>query len=216
LRFSLDTYLTRRQQDIVEFLLRRKKVSQRAPTLDEICAALGLRSRGSLHKHIMALVDAGVLEPMTRKHRGARLSAGASPPSDAVPLLGRIAAGTPIEAIAQAQPVQIPESLRSDQPCYVLEVRGDSMIEEGILDGDWVVVESRSAAADGEIVVALVNGANATLKRIERRRGQVILHPANSAMQPLLFEPEQVAIQGVVTGLLRTYRRKSLRVGRNR
>ena len=148
---------------------------------------------------------------MTRKHRGARLSEVAHSASSALPLLGRIAAGTPIEAVVHEQLVHIPEALRSDRPCYVLEVRGDSMLDEGILDGDWIVVESRSAAEDGEIVVALIDGENATLKRIERRRGQVLLHPANAAMQPLLFAPERVAIQGVVTGLLRTYRRKSLR-----
>ena len=207
----MDTHLTRRQQDIVELLLRRQKTSDRAPTLDELCTALGLRSRGSLHKHITALVAAGALEPMTRKHRGVRLSDVARSTSNAVPLLGRIAAGAPIEAVVQDEFIQIPDALRSDKPCYVLEVRGDSMIDEGILDGDRIVVESRSAATDGEIVVALIDGENTTLKRIERLRGQLILHPANANVQPLFFAPERVVIQGVVTGLLRAYGRRSTR-----
>ena len=111
-----------------------------------------------------------------------------------------------VEAVTDPHDVHVPDWLRSPGECYVLEVRGDSMIEEGILDGDWVVVEHRDHADDGEIVVALIDEAEATLKRIERRGRRVVLHPANSALAPLEYESEQVRIQGVVVGQMRSYR----------
>ena len=123
-----------------------------------------------------------------------------------VTLLGYIAAGRPIEAIGQAESIDVPEALHGGRECYVLQVRGDSMIEEGILDGDWVVIERREQARNGEIVVALIDGAEATLKRIEQRPGRVILHPANTALSPQIYAPEQVAIQGVLVGQMRRYR----------
>jgi repressor LexA len=95
--------------------------------------------------------------------------------------------------------------LRTTKPCYVLTVKGDSMIDEGILDGDMIVVEQRSSARNGEIIVALIEGSDATLKRIEQKPGEVILHPANAAMQPMKFSPEQVEIQGVLVGQMRQY-----------
>jgi len=95
---------------------------------------------------------------------------------------------------------------RSGRECYVLRVKGDSMIEDGILDGDWVVIERRDWAHDGEVVVALIDGSEATLKRIEQRAGKVTLHPANSGMSPISYPPDRVTIQGVVIGLIRNYR----------
>jgi repressor LexA len=177
-----------------------------------LCDALGLKSRGSLHKQIGALVEAGLVEPMNNLRRGIRLSDDVMEHEDnaandelALPLYGRIAAGRPIEAIANQETIQVPPSLRTTRPCYVLEVKGDSMIEEGILDGDWVVIEQRDHARNGEIVVALVDGEEATLKRIEQTPGQIILHPANSSMQPMRYLPEQVQIQGVLVGQMRSY-----------
>ena len=99
----------------------------------------------------------------------------------------------------------MPTQLRTPNPCYVLEVRGDSMIEEGILDGDWVVIEHREQARNGEIVVALVDGEEATLKRLEQRSNEVVLHPANSSLSAMHFSPEQVRIQGVLVGQMRRY-----------
>jgi repressor LexA len=201
------TQLTRRQQAIHAFLCEHARMLAYPPTLDEICEALGLSSRGSLHKHVQALVEAGLVEPMDRRQRGVRLRDGACPEAehDGVPLLGRIAAGRPIEALENPQAIQVPEHLRGRGDCYALEVRGDSMVEAGILDGDWVVVERREHARDGEIVVALIDGEEATLKRIEQRPGEVLLHPANAAMSPLRYPPDRVLIQGVLVGQMRAY-----------
>ena len=99
----------------------------------------------------------------------------------------------------------MPTQLRTANPCYVLEVRGDSMIEEGILDGDWVVIEHRDHARNGEIVVALVDGEEATLKRLERRANEVVLHPANNNLSAMHFSPDRVQIQGVLVGQMRRY-----------
>ena len=201
--------LTRRQQEIYEYLLDNLHRFHHPPTLDELCTALGLSSRGSLHKQLQALIEAGLIEPMNNKRRGVRLTrppAEEIPPEEnELPLYGRIAAGQPIEAIAGNETITVPPQLRTENPCYVLEVKGDSMIEEGILDGDWVVIEQRDHARNGEIVVALVNDEEATLKRIEQKQGQVILHPANSSMEPMRYLPEQVRIQGVLVGQMRRY-----------
>lgn len=197
--------LTRRQQEIYDFLQSHQEDFHHPPTLDQLCAALGLKSKGSLHKQIQALVDAGLIEPMNNQRRGIRLSEQADRQNQGLPLLGRIAAGQPIEAIGVAEYVQIPDWLHTDKNCFVLEVKGDSMIDEGILDGDRVIVEQRSHAANGEVVVALVDGTDATLKRIEQNPGAVILHPANSNMEPMRFAPEQIQIQGVLVGQMRRY-----------
>ena len=195
--------LTRRQQAILDHL--RESRYEHPPTLDELCAELGLKSRGSLHKQIQALVVEGLVEPMEGKQRGVRLTEAAAVDEDELPLLGYIAAGYPIEAVTTPESVQVPPLLRSERPCYVLQVKGDSMIEDGIFDGDWVVIEQRDHARDGEVVVALVEGGEATLKRIEQRPGEVILHPANAAMEPMRFAPDQATVQGVVVGQMRRY-----------
>ena len=200
--------LTRRQQEIYEYLREHLGDFPHPPTLDELCDALGLKSRGSLHKQIQALIETGLVEPMNNLRRGIRLveeepETGAD--TDALPLYGYIAAGSPIEAINNPESIDVPTQLRTPNPCYVLEVRGDSMIEEGILDGDWVVIEHRDRARNGEIVVALVDGEEATLKRLEQRSNEVVLHPANSSLSAMHFSPEQVQIQGVLVGQMRRY-----------
>ena len=196
--------LTRRQQDILDHL--REQAFDTPPTLDELCRALGLASRGSLHKHISALVEAGLVEPMDGKHRGVVLrDPDADSDEDRLPFLGYIAAGRPIEAITRPETLAVPAALRTARPCYVLEVRGDSMIEDGILDGDWVVIEQRDRARNGEVVVALVDDDAATLKRIEQTPDAVILHPANGRMDALRYPPDRVRIQGVLVGQMRRY-----------
>lgn len=199
--------VTARQQAILE-ILRECAREGSSPTLDEICHALGLRSRGSLHKHVRALIQAGLVEAPRGRRRSLRLSAaaaGAGQEDDTLPLLGRIAAGHPIEAVGEQERIAVPRQLRGQGACYVLEVRGDSMVDEGILDGDWVIVESRSHARNGELVVALVDGEAATLKRIEQRPGRVILYPANPAHEAQTYPPERVTLQGVVVGQMRRY-----------
>lgn len=199
--------LTRRQQEIYDYLKNNQAQFAQPPTLTELCDALGLSSRGSMHKQIQALVDAGLIEPMNNQRRGIRLTASANDSDDdSVPMMGYIAAGQPIEAIETPQSMHVPEALRSNRPCYVLQVKGDSMIDEGILDGDWVIIEQKNTARNGEIVVALVDNSDATLKRIEQKPGEVILHPANTQMQPMHYHPDQVHIQGVLVGQMRSYR----------
>jgi len=197
--------LTRRQTEIYNYLVDNSAHFDHPPTHDELCRALGLSSRGSLHKHIKALIEAGLVEPMDGGQRGIRL-VEQSPAGDGIPFLGSIAAGRPIEAIPQPEYMQVPEELRGGKPCYVLQVSGDSMIEEGILDGDYVVIEQCDCARNGDIVVALVNNEEVTLKRIEQHPGRVILHPANASMEPMAYAPAAVQVQGVLRGLLRRYR----------
>ena len=197
--------LTRRQQAILDYLRESQLRQTHPPTLDELCSALGLRSRGSMHKHVTALVEAGYVEPLSGKQRGVRLSEAKEDDPSTLPLLGRIAAGRPIEAVQDSQELEVPRQLRGKGRCYVLRVRGDSMIDDGILDRDWVVIEQRDYARDGEIVVALIDGEDATLKRIEQRPDVCILHPANSDLEPQHYAPGRVNIQGVVVGQMRAY-----------
>jgi len=197
--------LTRRQQEIYEYLQDNLARFPHPPTLDELCTALGLSSKGSLHKQIQALIEAGLIEPMNNRRRGIRLVNAEEPVQNGLPFLGYIAAGSPIEAVRQQETVEVPDFLQTSGPCYVLEVRGDSMIDEGILDGDRIVIEQRSHARNGEIVVALVDGVDATLKRIEQKKGQVVLHPANEKLKPMVYAPDQVQIQGVLVGQMRRY-----------
>jgi len=203
--------LTRKQQDIFEFLLTNQKNFAYPPTLDEVCSALGLNSRGSLHKHIKALIEAGLVEASDRKKKGVRLTEKAQQFIQSVdetigtPFVGYIAAGKPIEAVEQISYISIPEQIKTEKSCYILQVRGESMIEEGIFDGDWVIIEQRSVARNGEIVVALIDKAEATLKFIEQYPHETLLIPANSNMSAMKFRPEQVEIQGVLVGQMRSY-----------
>lgn len=196
--------LTRRQQEIYDYLQSNAARFPHPPTFDELCLALGLRSRGSLHKHIQALIDAGLIEPPAGRP-GIRLAEPVAQ-SDAIPHLGAIAAGRPIEAIPQPEFLPVPEFLLSKRPCYVLTVKGESMLEAGIMDGDMVVIEKRDTARNGEIVVALIRGEEATLKRLQNNNdGSVTLIPENPSMEPMHYPAEQVQIQGVLVSLLRRY-----------
>ena len=197
--------LTRRQQEIYETLRDNLDHFEHPPTYDELCRLLGLSSRGSLHKHIQALIQAGLVEPMDGLQRGIRLVEQPAE-EEGIPFLGSIAAGKPIEAISNAELMKVPDELLGRGSCYVLQVAGDSMIEEGIFDGDYVVIEQQDTARNGEIVVALVNNEEATLKKIEQKPDKVILYPANSAMAAMIYSPDEIQIQGVLRGLLRRYR----------
>ncbi len=203
------TSLSRKQQDIYTFLLTNQKKLAYPPTLNELCLMLGLASRGSLHKHIKALIMAGLVEPMDRKQTGIRLTKKATEliaeQESGLPFVGRIAAGKPIEAIENISYMAVPEQIKSKNPCYVLQVKGDSMIDEGIFDGDWVVIEQRTQARNGEIVVALIDKSEATLKFIEQYPHETLLIPANSSMAAMTFTPDQVEIQGVLVGQMRSY-----------
>jgi repressor LexA len=196
--------LTRRQQEIYDTLRENAGQFAHAPTYDELCQALGLSSRGSLHKHIQALVEAGLVEPLAGR-RGIRLVEQGGRETE-IPHLGAIAAGRPIQALPQAEFLPVPDFLLSNRPCYALTVRGESMIEAGIMDGDLVIIEQRDTARNGEIVVALVNNEETTLKRLQNNHdGSVTLLAENSAMAPMRFAASQLQIQGVLVSLLRRY-----------
>lgn len=203
--------LTRKQQEVFDFLLQNQDKFSHPPTLEELCACMGLKSRGSLHNHIKALINENLIKAPERKQRGIRLTEYAkeminhSDDQNSLPFVGIIAAGKPIEAVENITYMAIPEQLKTQKPCYILKVKGDSMIEQGIYDGDWVIIEQRSYARNGEIVVALINKAEATLKFIEQYPHETLLIPANSAMEAMHYNPNQVEIQGVLVGQMRSY-----------
>ena len=178
------------------------------PKLREIADHLGIVSRGVVHRHLRALEDEGFIRIEPDRARGIRLSKGrvAATRPYSLPLLGRIAAGRPIEAIPGEDEIDLSEFF-VNRDRFVLRVQGDSMIEDGILDGDMVIVEKRETAENGEIVVALIDGIEATLKRLQKNRdGSVTLRPANSQMPPMRYPSTRVRIQGVVVGQFRSYR----------
>lgn len=196
--------LSDRQRQIYQFLLDYYAKNGVAPKLREIGEHVGIQSRGTVHRHIKALETEGLIRIDTDQVRGIELLQQGDA-ENGLPLLGKIAAGCPIEAIAGQERIDLGGFFMGDGR-YVLRVQGDSMIEDGILDGDMVVVKAGNTARDGEIVVALVDQMEATLKRIYRNDdGTVTLQPANTAMQPMRYQGDRVAIQGVVVGQFRAY-----------
>jgi repressor LexA len=198
--------LTRRQREILDFIQGFITQHGYSPSLEEIGAHFRLSSVATVHKHVQHLVEKKLLTKGRNRSRSlepAGISHAALPE---VPLLGVVAAGAPIEAVEVAEAIPIPSNMlpRSGR-CFALRVRGDSMVGEGIRDGDTVIVESRPDAADGETVVALVRGQEVTLKKLERKGDRVLLRPANAAHRPLELSAREVSIQGVVRGLLRRY-----------
>jgi repressor LexA len=198
--------LTRRQREIYDFI--RDFVAERgySPSLEEIGAAFGLSSVATVHKHVQHLVEKGFLRKAWNRSRSVEPVEAVSPGLTSLPLVGVVAAGAPIEAIEGHDRIEVPSALvPKSAPSFVLRVQGESMIDEQIRDGDYVVVESRPEARDGETVVALIRGQEATLKRLYRRGSRVRLVPANSALQPIEVPAGEVEIRGVVRGLLRRY-----------
>ncbi len=176
-----------------------------APTLTEIVEGLGLRSKGSLHKHVHALANAGYLTVTPGLQRGLQLSESTPGNPHSLPLLGRIAAGQPIEAIPDEDILNLSEFLLRPGR-FALRVQGDSMMDVGILDGDTVIIRRSDTAEDGDIVVALIDNEEATLKRLHQRAGNKIeLTPENARFRPLVLDADRVRIQGVLVGQLRTY-----------
>jgi repressor LexA len=200
--------LTAGQRQLHQHLCERQAAGLAPATLDQLCAELGLSSRGSLHKQVSALIDAGLVEPMDGKQRGVRLRAPAAAEADeddSLPLLGKIAAGRPIDALSGNERISVPPQLRPRSNGYALAVSGESMRDAGIHDGDVVIIEAREHARSGEIVVALVDGESATLKRLRPRNGWIELESENPDHPTQRYEPGRVRIQGVVVGLMRRY-----------
>jgi repressor LexA len=199
--------LTPAQHRTLDFIRQYYGQHGFAPTLAEITLGLGISSRGSMHKQVQALAEAGAIRLIPGRKRGIELTDLTDPDNQTltIPLLGRIAAGHPIEAIPDQQSLNIAEFLLGPGR-FALLVQGDSMIDAGILDGDTVIIRRQDTANDGDIVVALIDGESATLKRFHRRVGNKLeLAPENKSLRPLIFEANQVRIQGVLVGQLRTY-----------
>lgn len=197
--------LSPRQLQAYRFIQTYTLRQGHAPLLSEIAAGLGIRSKGVVHRYLQALAREGLIELQPGRHRGIRLLT-ADLSELRLPLLGRIAAGLPIEAIPDLDEINLADFFTGPDR-FVLRVDGDSMIEAGILNGDMVVVEKRDWAKDHEIVVALIDNEEATLKRLRNNHdGSVTLIPANSAMPPMVYSAERVRIQGVVVGQMRAYK----------
>ena len=204
--------LTRRQREIYDFICEFVSEKGYSPSLEEIGSHFGLASVATVHKHVHHLVEKGFLRKSWNRSRSVepvpeREQADAATMATSAPLLGTVAAGSPIEVMNESsERVGVPEEMLGRQgETFVLRVRGSSMIEDQICDGDLVVVESRSEARNGETVVALVGGNEATLKRYYREGPRVRLVPANSDMDPIEVPAADVMIQGVVRGLMRTF-----------
>jgi repressor LexA len=198
--------LTKRQREILDYLNEFIQRHGYAPSLEEVGRRFGLSSLATVHKHLTNLQEKGFIKRAWNRSRSVEvIPTRSGNRAVELPLLGYVAAGVPIEAIATAETIAVPEDLVSRRETYVLRVRGDSMIDEQIRDGDYVIVEDRRTALDGEMVIALVGGSDVTLKKLYRDNGRVRLQPANPAMQPLLVDPDHVQVQGVVVGIMRKY-----------
>ena len=197
--------LTRKQAEALGIIRTFLSENGFAPTLEELGEAMGV-SPVTAHEHVRCLESKGVLRTERNRARSIELVADdASARWPRIPVMGRIAAGLPIEAIAHAEAFDFDSLFPCDRGCFILEVKGSSMIEDHIQDGDLVVVESRECARPGEIVVALLRDEEATLKRFFPEGNKIRLEPANAAMKPIIRPSNEVRIQGVVVGVLRKY-----------
>jgi repressor LexA len=200
-------YVTRRQKEMMDFLDDYIERNGYAPTIEETAEHFGLRSLATVHKHLTNLQKKGLIKRDWNRSRALELVPTAvKVQAVELPLLGRVAAGSPIEAITSSETIFVPEDMVGRQETYVLQVKGDSMIEEQIRDGDYVIVENRRTARDGEMVIALLDGENATLKKLYREGGgRVRLQPANASLSPIYVDQDRLRVQGVVIGVLRKY-----------
>ena len=227
--------LTAKQHELIRFIQQRLEDTGISPSFEEMKEALDLKSKSGVHRLISALEERGFIRRLPNRARALEVVklpedavTGSDKPSAAndlvgaamptktvapepandiidVPLHGRIAAGAPIEAIEGQSSMPVPAALLGPGEHYALEVSGDSMVEAGIFDGDYALVRRTDTARDGEIVVALVRGEEATLKYLRRINGMVQLDPANSAYEPQIYDPSEVQVQGRLAGLLRRY-----------
>jgi len=200
--------LYKRQKELVDYLNQYIQKFGYAPTLTDIAEAMGLSSLATVHEHLAALEKKGVIRKFEGQVRGIELvDAYSNSALEAIelPVVGKIAAGKPIEAIQDMDQTILvsPNMISSSKRNFVLKVVGNSMIEDGRNSGDYVVIEQRETASNGEIVVALIDGEFATLKRYYNEKGKIKLVPANSEMQPIF--PDNCIVQGVVKGLIRKY-----------
>ena len=220
--------LTAKQRELLMFIRQRLGETGISPSFDEMREALDLKSKSGVHRLISALEERGFIRRLPNRARALEVvklpdgSSGAAAPVPAapallrpirsaandtmeIPLHGRIAAGTPIEALQGTESFSVPAALLGPGEHYALEVSGDSMVDEGILDGDFALIRKVDTAREGEIVVALINDEEATLKTFRREGNMIRLDPANRNYEPQRYRPEQVNIQGRLAGLIRRY-----------
>jgi repressor LexA len=224
--------LTAKQHELIRFIQQRLEETGISPSFEEMKEALDLKSKSGVHRLISALEERGFLRRLPNRARAlevirqpedavpaargggnvvtlapAAARPAPEPANDVIelPLHGRIAAGAPIEALEGQSTLPVPAALLGPGEHYALEVSGDSMIEAGIFDGDFALVRRTNTARDGEIVVALVRGEEATLKYLRKEGGKVRLDPANAAYDPQYYRPDEVEVQGKLAGLLRRY-----------
>lgn len=201
----------KRQKQILDFISQYIQLNGTSPTLQEIADAMELSSLATVHEHLMALVKKGIIRKYEGAVRGIEIldeKVNAVLQGIELPLVGYIAAGQPIEAIENplATIVVSPDLVSKVKRCYVLQVKGDSMIDMGIFDGDYVVIQSQNTALNGDIVVALLDNGFATLKSyFKEKDGRVRLQPANQKMDPIYVEAKNLQIQGKLTGVIRKY-----------
>jgi len=204
--------LYKKQKQILDFISQYIQTNGCSPTLQEIADAMNLSSLATVHEHLQALEKKGIIKKYDGAVRGIEIidnSINANLTAVELPLIGYIAAGEPIEAIENdlATVMVSPDMVSKSKRCFVLQVRGSSMIDEGIMDGDYVVLKQQETAENGQIVVALIDKDFATLKKFYKEKdGKIRLQPANDNMDPIIVDANQVKIQGVVTGIVRRYK----------
>ena len=198
--------LTKRQREVLNYLNDFIQQQGYAPSLEEIGQRFGLSSLATVHKHLTNLESKGFIRRSWNKSRSVEIiptKHGAQ--SRELDLMVYVSAGQPIEAVATLESIAVPEMLVGKNRAYVLRVRGDSMIDEQIRDGDFVIVEDRKTVENGEMVIALLNNAEVTVKMLFREGEGVRLQPANRKMEPLIIKSADLRIQGVVVGIMRRY-----------
>ena len=204
--------LTHQQEKLLQFINNFQLKSNITPSFDEMKDGLGLKSKSGIHRILSALEERGYIRKLNNRARAIEVLKFPKNKTDlnnnsiAIPILGKIAAGHPIEAISDdTNYIDIPQSLLGKGEYFLLEVEGDSMINAGIFDGDQVIIEKRNDAKNGEIVVALIDNNEATLKRIYKRGQQLALQPENPAFKTVIYGPDRVQIQGILKQLFRKY-----------
>ncbi|RRA49729.1 transcriptional repressor LexA [Acidipila sp. EB88] len=201
--------VTRRQKEVLDFIAGFVERQGYSPSFEEIARGLNLKSLATVHKHITNLQTKGILQRGHNRSRSIDVlpqprAQRAAPTRERLPLMGRIVAGLPVEAVQTSETISLSDIV-GNKEVFALEVSGDSMRDEHIVDGDYVLVERTRAARDGEIVVALVRGSETTLKRFYVEGDTVRLQPSNQEMLPILIPAGQVEVQGRVLGVLRRY-----------
>jgi len=200
--------LTKRQKEILDYISEFIAAQGYAPSFEEIAESFGYASLATVHEHLSNLERKGYIRKSYNESRSIELlSPGQGEPTVELPLLGAVAAGLPIEVVQDNETLAVPpDMVRRQKNNYVLRVEGNSMIEEQIRDGDYIVVQAQESAEDGQMVVALVSGEAATVKKLYRERGgRIRLQPANPTMEPILVDAADVQVQGIVVGVIRKY-----------